>query len=530
MGKNIQKEKILFSWLSPRTDFSLNRETKEKTVNPDGPTFEFHREFFTKENYTKHILLTTASNEDKEVRYFVERLDYIYPKRVEVRYMDIDGKEDPTDLQLIKTKVETILLEPQFKKDNKRELHFWFSPGNSVMQLVWFLMHHGLDLNTTCIKTVERSRTELVGKPGISTVDFDKSQTLLSIIIKSNKDEKREDNFYFAEVLKPIYDLALKAAQAPSKVSVLIRGDTGTGKENLAKYIHNESPRRDLEMQIVNCAELNENLLGSTLFGHKKGAYTDAKEDREGVFKTANGSTLFLDEIGDISPKIQQSLLRVLQSKKIQPLGSDELIEVDVRIIAATNRDLVQMCREGDFRLDLYYRLTGVQLNLPRFIRWSDADKKGLIKQMVKENKKLFNKDLTINKEVIQKLLDHTFPGNIRELQNIIDRFFVYYNDIVTLKELPVDISLPLVSNPQTLDDVEKNHIIKMSSELNFFSAEGIAKVLGKKRNTYLKKVIDYGLFEEFSARGGWDINPDTIVPDYSERKNKEKGDEGKER
>ena len=212
---------------------------------------------------------------------------------------------------------------------------------------------------------------------------------------------------------------------AASDSTVLIQGASGTGKELFAKAIHNLSPRNNMPFIRVNCGALPDTLLESELFGYEKGAFTDAKKDKPGRFTIANGGTIFLDEVGDMSPSLQVKLLRVLQEKEYEPLGSTRPKKTDVRIIAATNKDLSELVSEGGFRDDLYYRLNVVRIDLPPLSQRRE-DISLLIDAFIRKfNAKMGKKILGVSDRVLRLLLRYDYPGNVRELENIIEHAFV---------------------------------------------------------------------------------------------------------
>ncbi|MBN2713459.1 MAG: sigma 54-interacting transcriptional regulator [Planctomycetes bacterium] len=212
---------------------------------------------------------------------------------------------------------------------------------------------------------------------------------------------------------------------ADSNSPVLVLGESGTGKELFAKALHKESPRKDKPFVAVNCGALPDTLLESELFGYKKGAFTDAKADKPGRFAMAQGGTLFLDEIGDISPAMQVKLLRVLQEKVYEPLGSSQTVEADVRIIAATNRDLKAMMQDETFRSDLYYRINVVELQIPP-LRERKEDVPLLVGNFIERYNAETGKTIRgISQAAMSVLMKYSFPGNIRELENIVERAYV---------------------------------------------------------------------------------------------------------
>lgn len=221
---------------------------------------------------------------------------------------------------------------------------------------------------------------------------------------------------------------------ADSKASILITGESGTGKELIARVIHFSSPRKAMPFIAVNCAALNENLLESELFGHERGAFTGAEKQRHGRFELANGGTLFLDEIGDLPPVLQVKLLRVLQTQKFERVGGSESIQVDVRVLAATHRDLASMINQGTFREDLFYRLNVVSIDIPP-LRRRRADIAPLIEHFLAlYTKEQQNAKLAFSREAWDMLLRYDYPGNVRELENIVQRVVLLSrgNTIVT--------------------------------------------------------------------------------------------------
>jgi len=233
-----------------------------------------------------------------------------------------------------------------------------------------------------------------------------------------------------------ILDVASRVSE--SKASVLICGDSGTGKEVLARAIHSASLRFDKPFIAVNCAALNENLIESELFGHEKGAFTGADKQRKGRFETADGGTLFLDEIGDLPLTTQIKLLRFLQESEFERVGGGGTISVDVRIIAATNRNIGKLIKEGKFREDLFYRLNVVNINIPP-LRERKEDIPLLIDYFIKKYVSETNKiNPAFSREALDILMKYRYPGNVRELENIVHHSLVLArDDIITSKDLP---------------------------------------------------------------------------------------------
>jgi len=281
---------------------------------------------------------------------------------------------------------------------------------------------------------------------------------------------------------------------AESKSTVLIEGASGTGKELFARAIHNLSDRRKKPFVAVNCAALPDALLESELFGHKAGAFTDAKRDKAGRFELADGGTIFLDEIGDISPAMQVRLLRVLQDHIIEPLGAVRPKPVDIRVVAATNKDLSSLVQAGEFREDLYYRIRVVHIVLPG-LKERREDIPLLINHLVGKFNRLQGKDIAgVSLEVVTRLMAYDFPGNVRELENIIEQAFVLCRSgIIELHHLPPDLRPDVATvgdkfGSMNLRAVEKHFI---SEALSIFKGnrKKAAKSLGIDVATLYRKI-----------------------------------------
>ena len=233
--------------------------------------------------------------------------------------------------------------------------------------------------------------------------------------------------------------LVLKIAKSNS--TVMIRGESGTGKELIARSIHQNSLRSNEIFQAVNCAAINENLLESELFGHEKGSFTGAIADKKGLFEVANDGTLFLDEIGELEISLQAKILRALQEKQIRRVGGTKDIDVDVRVVAATNRDLLHMVEEKRFREDLYYRLNVLSIDLPP-LRERRSDIPVLIEYFLKKHTRVTERKITIATDARRILEDYAYPGNIRQLESALERaILLCENDTITVEDLPPEMT-----------------------------------------------------------------------------------------
>ena len=285
-----------------------------------------------------------------------------------------------------------------------------------------------------------------------------------------------------------------------SEATILMIGESGTGKTELAKNIHRISDRKAAPFIVVNCTSLTESLLESELFGHVKGAYTGATQDRIGKFELAKGGTLFIDEIGDLSPSGQSKLLRFLQEKIIERVGGNQSISIDARVIAATNRDLNEAVQAGKFREDLYYRLNVFECHMPG-LRYRQEDLPVLVERFRREFSRAAHKEgISIPEDLLKHLVTYSWPGNVRELRNTIERL-VYLSDgkELSFDDLPEAIQKqgrhPLKNDGRvfrTIEDVEREHISRVLEQTA--NQERAAEILGITTVTLWRKRKQYGL------------------------------------
>ncbi len=299
--------------------------------------------------------------------------------------------------------------------------------------------------------------------------------------------------------MQEVYTALKKVAQ--SDVTVLLLGETGTGKELAAHAIHYNSSRRNYPFVKVSCASLPETLLESALFGHEKGAYTGADSRQIGMFESADKGTIFLDEIGEINQNVQVKLLRFLQEKEFQRVGSTQSIKVDVRVLAATNVDLEKAVQEAKIRKDLYYRLNVVQIHIPP-LRERKDDIPLLVEHFIEKYKnKGGGRVKQISPEALSILMNHDWPGNVRELENYIERAIVMGKDeIIQPSDLPLSMlhdvnhSINTVSlNGRSLDQIEKEHILKALEKAGGIQVEA-AKLLGITRRKLQYRMKKHGI------------------------------------
>ena len=315
-----------------------------------------------------------------------------------------------------------------------------------------------------------------------------------------------------SNVIKKIYELIEKVADTDG--TVLISGASGTGKELIARAIHYSSSRSDRPLVVINCGAIPEELLESELFGHEKGAFTGAYKSRIGRFEMANGGTIFLDEIGEMSPALQVKLLRVLQEKKFERVGGTKTIHVDVRIIAATNKNLTTAINKGKFREDLYYRLNVIPMKVPP-LKQRKSDIPLLIDHFLKKFQKGAEKKITgFSPDVMDAMLKYDWPGNVRELENVIKRLTILCDDeVVNVNDLPEhiphkgravrvvdeDLFEKGVTLHDAVEDYEKKLILNALERSDWVKTKA-AKLLNINRTTLVEKIKKQNLSESASA------------------------------
>jgi PAS domain S-box-containing protein len=365
-------------------------------------------------------------------------------------------------------------------------------------------MSSGKSILNATAHIIRRSGDRIPIRISTALLKDDKGQTIggvetfqdLSPIEQLQKELKSrytfEDIVGHSAAMVKLFEILPQISESSS--TVLIEGPSGTGKELFARAIHSLSPRQKKPFIAVNCGALPDTLLESELFGHKAGAFTDARRDKPGRFALANGGTLFLDEIGDVSPAMQMRLLRVLQERTIEPLGSVEPVKVDVRIVAATNRELSQLVHEGRFREDLYYRIRVISLNLPSLSQRRE-DIPLLVDHLVAKLNRIQGKEIEgVSEEVMAQLMEYEYPGNVRELENIIEQAFVLCRGrLIELHHLPPELRPSGPSgygggNPMSLQAMEKL-LISEALRRHKGSRSKAAKQLGVNPSTLYRKM-----------------------------------------
>jgi chemotaxis protein methyltransferase CheR len=438
-----------------------------------------------------------------ETVFYSDRFRQILGYSVEEFPATIDSfrsRLHPDDAEAIWTAIEHHLQERvpykvEYRLRTKSGEYLWFLARG---QAIWDTEGKAVRMSGSIQDITERKQAELNLQIALSE-------------IQELKEKLEVERAYLQEEIKLEYNyeniigqsdglkyVLYKVEQiAPSDTTVLVLGETGTGKELVARAIHGLSPRKDRALVKVNCATLPSNLIESELFGHEKGAFTGAHARQLGRFEVANGASLFLDEIGELPLELQPKLLRVIQDGEFERLGSSGTIKVDVRVIAATNRNLEEEVRRGRFREDLWYRLSIFPITVPP-LRERVEDIALLVDFFVDKISKRLGKSIeSIPTSVMSTLQDYQWPGNIRELENVLERAVINSSGpklrlVDELKKQPKD----LTSTKKTLEQVERDHILRVLEQTNWkvSGQNGAAEILGLNRSTLRARIRKLGI------------------------------------
>lgn len=399
-------------------------------------------------------------------------------------------------------KFDAIILDMNFNGlvNTGNEGIFWLNKikrQDEDVDVILITAYGDIDL---AIRSLKEGASDFIVKPW-------KNEKILSAVqelVEKKKKSKREPILAGPETQiigesPAMHDVFVKLKKvAPTDANILILGENGTGKDLIARAMHENSLRKDSPFVKVDVGSLTESLFESELFGYVKGAFTDAREDRKGRFESANGGTLFLDEIGNITPRQQVRLLTVLQNRVVTPLGSNKAIPVDIRLICATNLDLGQLADEGRFRKDLIYRINTVDITMPP-LKQRGNDVTLLAKYFIERYAEKYGKgNLTMDIGFTSKLKSHSFPGNIRELQYAIERAVIMAETDVLMAEDLVFSAIEkteniAISTTTNLEDLEKNTILSVIEKNNGNISQS-AKELGITRTALYRRLNKYDL------------------------------------
>jgi len=444
----MKKKKILLSWVGGQ---DLAGVSAGNGVTNEGPIESVLNDSGRK--FDAAVLLFSGYKQEVKERYknHLENLDDI-----DIRFRDIE-LENPTDYRAIHEAVVDAMayVAQEFGEKTEMALSVHVSSGTPQMHAVWVLLS-STRFPAELIKTSVEA--------GVQTIEFpyDISAEILAWTdrqierVAQGKPLRRpgfDAIIGFSETITRAIEKADRAARSP--FAVLLQGESGTGKELFARAIHGGSTRTKEKFVPVNCSALPESLAESEFFGHERGAFTDAKEAKKGYFEQADGGTLFLDEIGELSMNLQAKLLRVLEEKKVRPVGGENERKVDVRIVAATNRDLAEQVRSGSFRSDLYYRLAVLVIGLPP-LRDREGDLGLLIDHLLGEvNAELKDQseaeDFELSPGARNLLIQYSWPGNVRQLKNVLMRLAVLEKPVIGKDDVYPELQI-LGSHPE--DDI----------------------------------------------------------------------------
>ena len=445
-------------------------------------------------------------DDDKDV---LETAKMFLKQQFETIIIDSDPSNIPIVLQ--KEEIDVVLLDMNFKrgKNDGEEGFKWLSEILKIDDdaVVILITAYGeVDL---AVKAIKYGATDFVLKPWknqkllgtiLSALELRKSKLQVNKLkfsqakINEGINKKFGDFIGESPPMQRVYDLIEKVAETDA--NVLILGENGTGKELVARALHNKSFRKNQNFISVDLGSITETLFESELFGHVRGAFTDAKDNRVGSFELANEGTLFLDEIGNLSPGLQAKLLTVLQNRDVKRVGSNKAINVDIRLICATNMPLYSMVNDGDFRQDLIYRINTVEITLPS-LRERLEDIPLLADHFLKIYSRKYQKqNLKISGDVVPKLKRYDWPGNIRELQHAVERA-VILSDGKKIKPDDFLLKRPtgsnVIRNDATLNEMEKNFIIQ-ALDNNNGNVTKTAKVLDLTRTALYRRLNKYGI------------------------------------
>lgn len=474
--------RTLLSWMAYQEDFLSDTE-----VNKTGPHFMFYQHHLEDlRDIHKHLVLYITDNEiiDRRQKVLTQRLKRetirLQDRKLVVNSMGVaaDAFDAPSLFQLL----DEFIVQSRGEKFTAM-----INTGTKDMHTVWHLLAarypEQLDLISIVDPQYSQNKTTGDRRTNIKLIE----DVLPSAFSLRQSSTSPTD---FVDFQPAARQRAISIAASPN-TTVLIQGAHGTGKESLAKTVHDHSTRKGKPYIVRNCAGYTDELLRSELFGYTKGAFTGATHDRQGIFEMAKGGTVFLDEIGDISPFMQVNLLRVLQNKTIVPVGSSQERQIDVRIIAATNKDLIAECEAGRFRWDLFYRLAVAEIQTTPISAFSRAKKNAIINHFLQKFQQEFKSirptTLTLHPSVLQHLQDYSFPGNIRELENLIESLFTHPEQEITLEHLPPRILHTNQLQSELLSEIIKNHCNRIYEKYGRNQTKAMAALGIKHPNTFKK-------------------------------------------
>ncbi len=487
--------RLLLTWSDRSARTQQASHHGARPLSDQGPVLRLLNEPESDSLYDHAIVLTTEQSA-AAAEPLIEQMRCHIPD-VEARQVQLC---DPSNYSELFQVLESVVAAVS-RTDN---VDIIVSAGTPQMQTLWFVLVKSGLLQARMLQVVPATFVPSVHPKAIREVDLDiegfpEIRALKDEIVRV-RGHGRILRTHLTGKSKVMRDLANRIGLVgPSELPVLIQGETGTGKELVARSIHESSHRAGAPLISENCGALTESVLASELFGHEKGAFTGAAHTKRGLFEVAHGGTLFLDEVGELSPTVQRNLLRVLENGSLRRLGSERTIQVDVRIVAATHRDLLAMVREGSFRQDLYYRLQGATLLVPA-LRDRVEDLEALVSQFLEEAQS----NLRITREAWHAIENYSWPGNVRELRSEVMRWQVFCErwvrpEDLQFREEPAALGKVLEVAPvarslaDLVGETERNAISRALRESGQNLSQS-ARILEIDRNTLKRKIHKYGL------------------------------------
>ncbi|MDJ0783794.1 MAG: sigma-54 dependent transcriptional regulator [Desulfosarcinaceae bacterium] len=437
-------------------------------------------------NEQQHLILAVDDNRNalEIIRRTLSKSGY--------RVMTCEGVPDAVEV-MIKHHIDLVITDLKMPKHDGLELVRYVSENFFDTAVIMVTAYPSIE---GAVEAIKSGADDFLAKPYTaeeltSTVQ----QALERLATQRSAQDKLELEATFGIVgtSKPMKNVFRRIAKAAAmKANVLISGESGTGKELVARAIHYSSPCSSATFVPVNCTAIPDSLVESELFGHEKGAFTGANALRKGFFEVASGGTVFLDEIGDASQSLQAKLLRVLQNKEIIKVGSSQVVKVDARIVAATNKDLMDLVQRGSFREDLYYRINVIDIPIPP-LREREEDIPLLIQHCAAQLcKEIGGEPLTFSDRVLAAMADYSWPGNVRELENLIQKFFVTVdNHRVDITDLPAQMRFSIHHGKglnRSLAAVESEHILNVVASVGGNKTQA-ARILQIDRKTLREKL-----------------------------------------
>jgi len=489
--------KTLITWVGFREDFKQSGTSLG--VNENGFTHSIHHDIVEKYGFTRHVILFSADQSgvikkelETKKRILHEYLKKRFPlHEVECVTIGID-KEYLQDFPTIESAFRSFI--QSFPMDE--ELYVIAGTGPTAVGMAWSTLHMAMDgrfklyLLQLAEYTPKKESAMLVEvRPYISEILDHK-------LMEFHIGENLPDEIYKDEIVIREYSRAEQLAKAPD-INILILGETGSGKDVLANFIKDNSPLKNKTFKAINCASLPDELLYSELFGHEKGAFTGAINMRIGLFEECQEGTLFMDEIGDISKFMQQSLLRAIENREVKRAGSNDIKKIKpVRIIAATNQNLYQKCQSGDFRFDLYYRLCTAEIELKPFRNRMLPERKAILNHFITVLEKKWGRKLKLSAPAKKILEQYEFKGNFREIYNTINGLMGLGNIAIKEVDLPGRFHDTEALLDENYEVILKKHCIKIFKKYNNDLA-ATCRALGYRNQTQLRdKFIKWGIIK----------------------------------